>query len=127
MRVSEIYATSPIQGEESILWFDPITRLPADGSPDFPWIRESVVHPPSRRGPIRVGKSNILLGYSTIRRNAQTRNLAVGIFVRRLFWLKRTDDTHAGRAPFNAVDPKTIRPGVPGTPVGGRTERWMES
>jgi len=55
------------------------------------------------------------------------RNLAVGIFVRRLFWLKRTDDTHAGRAPFNAVDPKTIRPGVPGTPVGGRTERWMES
>jgi hypothetical protein len=73
------------------------------------------------------GKSNILLGYSTIRRNAQTRNLAVGIFVRRLFWLKRTDDTHAGRAPFNAVDPKTIRPGVPGTPVGGRTERWMES
>jgi hypothetical protein len=69
------------------------------------------------------GKSNILLGYSTIRRNAQTRNLAVGIFVRRLFWLKRTDDTHAGRAPSRAEGrpfARAVRCGVMERPPGSK-------
>lgn len=118
-----ITATSPINGEESIIWFDPITRLAADGPPDFEWIRESTVYAPSRRGPIKVGRANLLLGYSTIARRGQTRNLSVGVFVRRLFWRKKTDDTRVGIPPCSAVDPKTIQPGKPGEPVGERARQ----
>ena len=117
---SKNIVTSPINGEDTILWFDPVTRLQVEDPPNLPWIRESVVYAPSRKGPIKVGKYAQLFGYSTIGRKCQTRGISVGIFIRRMFWRNVTDAT-IDFIPRAAVKPETIRPGVPGEPMEGRS------
>jgi hypothetical protein len=113
MRITS--ATSPINSEEAIIWVDS-EGLPIGKPPDFAWVRESAIYAGSRRGPIRISPVNVLLGYSTIRRGCQTRNLGVGTFLRRVFWRKKTDNIRVG-TPCEAGNPKTIRPGVPGERV----------
>jgi len=103
--VSEIFATSKIVGEETIYWLE-------GAPPDLSWIRYAT----SRRGPIKVGSRTIAYGWSTIVPESQKRNLSRNVFLRRLFYRKRSD--YNGPAPFNAVNPRSIKVGVPGTRVG---------
>jgi Family of unknown function (DUF6009) len=115
--------TSPILGEEEIVWL-----LPQKEIDRLAFVREMVVYAASRRGPIKLrGKYATLVGYSTIRRGCQTRGIQVGCFIRRMWFLKGHDriQTGGGRAgaPCEAVDPSTVAPGVPGQRTE-RVNRW---
>ena len=99
--------TADLQHEARIVWLESIERLD--------YVRESMLLHTKRKGRVRwpVGR---LIGYSEI--DAEYRNFD-RCYRRRVFWLKKYDrdsgdSTYLKSAPTEAVDPRTVFPGIPG-------------
>ncbi|MDO0911150.1 DUF6009 family protein [Streptomyces sp. DT2A-34] len=104
--------------EESIVWTEDIT--------DLDYIRQSIeFFAPTRRGPVAWRGTGRRVGYSVLRGDAPGDDEMPGRFVRRVFWVKHNDRSEQPQgecettAPSEAVDPRTVAPGV----WGDLTER----
>lgn len=109
---------SLIAYEDGIVWTEDV-----DG---FDYVRQSVEwFAVSRRRPIAWRGAGRRVGYSVLRDDAPSGEDAPGRFVRRIFWVKGCDrcdqpsGTYRTSAPSEAVDPRTVAPGV----WGALTER----
>ena len=105
-----------LQYEEKIVWLEDIAPLY--------FVRESMswqTYGVGKRGPIKLraprkgGMVTRHVGYATI-----SNNRYIGSFPRRIFWVKGDDEAPVGGArgygmPCEAVDPRSVAPGVPGT------------
>lgn len=113
--------TKDISSEEAIVWLDNLER--------YDYVRESLdCWTPRRRGRIRwpLGR---LIGYTELRRDAApwmpADDIGPAAFVRRVFWVKehdrseQPDGIYAVGCPVEAVDPRTVTPGV----LGDKTTR----
>lgn len=96
--------------EKSIVWLEDITSLPFVRSVHVRCAR-------SRRGRLRVNSGERVVGYSKLQADAP-RDPQTARYTRRLFYLKETDLLLPGLPPRNAVDPRTILPGISGEPPG---------
>ena len=97
--------------EEKIVWLDDIEK--------FDYVRESLFVFGTRRRPIRY-RGFKTVGYSVLKKDAPNCGHR-GEFFRRVFWVKSydrsesADDVYSLGGPTEAVDPRTVIPGVPGT------------
>jgi Family of unknown function (DUF6009) len=93
---------------------------------DFDYVRESEITTTGRRNnptkgvrPFRAPEGGRVIGYSILHPTAPARSPFC--FERRIFWVKDYDrsesiDTpYAKHAPYEAVDPRTVAAGQPGT------------
>lgn len=108
------HCTSRANGEIGIIWVDPATGTPTGCPPMIPWVCEVIIPTLSRTGPPKVSESVNLYGYSILNLKSQKRNLVSNIYWRRLFYRKPSDCRAGAPLPFNAVDPRTVAPGIPG-------------
>lgn len=99
--------------EENIVWLADLA--------DLDYVRESEAFAERPRGPIEFRGPGRLVGYSELRSDApSTGGPGPASFLRRVFWLKPydrgegPDATYAAGTPAEAVDPRTVSPGVPG-------------
>lgn len=106
--------TVPLENEESIVWLEDVTHMD--------YVRETLWTCARRRGRIPRWPAGdwLLVGYAELRADAPNSG-SNGRFDRRVFWLKSHDralDPHgvyaSSNAPVEAVDPRTVAPGVPG-------------
>jgi len=99
----------PLAYEKSIVWLEDI------GSLQF--VRTVQVRcAKSRRGPLRLQGGERVIGYSKLLADAP-RDPHTDRYSRRLFYLKPCDiETVSGPIPDNAIDPRTVLPGVGGGP-----------
>lgn len=102
---------SELVHEDGIVWTEDIDA--------FDYVRQSVeFFVPSRRRPIAWRGSGRRVGYSVLRADAPSDDDAPGRFVRRVFWVKNHDRSeqpsgaYRATAPSEAVDPRTVAPGV---------------
>lgn len=100
-----------IQYEDDIVWLEDIG--------DIDYVRELLVRAGTRvRGVNWNDADGHLVGYSVLHRDAPS--VAWRRFNRRVFYVTRWDryyeaeGTYKNRAPDEAVDPRTVAPGVPG-------------
>ena len=97
--------------EECIVWEEDVETL------DYVW--EIVVNAGTRRRPVPWHGEGRRVGYAVLTRDAENDGLP-GMFGRRLFFLKGHDRDSAPNgvystgAPCEAVDPRTVRPGLRG-------------
>lgn len=98
-----------IREEERIVWLAPPETMP--------YVRESVAVRGRRRGPFLMPGLRVV-GYADLKRDARSMGNGTirGTFERRFFFLKDESDPYPGglNCPSEAVDPLTVRPGVPG-------------
>jgi len=99
--------------EESIVW--------AEDAEKFDYVRQSVeLSVSTRRRPVPWHGTGRRVGYAVLRSDAPSGDVP-GKFVRRVFWVKDHDrseqpeGTYKCSAPSEAVDPRTVAPGVWGT------------
>ena len=99
----------PLAYEKSIVWLEDIGSLR--------YVRAVQVRcAKSRRGPLRLDGGERVIGYSKLLSNAP-RDPRTDRYSRRLFYLKPSDiEADRGPIPNNAVDPRTVLPGVSGGP-----------
>ncbi len=103
----------PLAYEKSIVWLEDIEKL------DYVRVVR-VTCAKSRRGPLVVNSGERVVGYAKLMADAP-RDAKTQRFARRLFYLKDSDRMDgSGSIPANAVDPRTVLPGVAGEPVGTR-------
>jgi hypothetical protein len=101
--------TQDTKYEDSIVW----ERDPRA----MDYVRQVIVVAPRRRGPIKWARNRV--GYAELRPNAPN-NGYPGRFYRRVFYLRDHDrpnnpsGVYRTGSPVEAVDPRTVRPGVPG-------------
>jgi hypothetical protein len=97
----------PLSYEKSIVWLSDVARVK--------FVRIKTVRTAmSRRGPIYLGDGARVVGYSKLTPNAP-RSPDTGTFVRRVFYLRPEDIAwNVASVPVDAVDPRTLLPGVPG-------------
>lgn len=108
--------------EEAIVWTEDVS--------DMDYVRQSMeFFASTRRRPVAWRGVGRRVGYSVLRGDAPSDDGWPGRFVRRIFWLKpndRSEQPHGvyeRMAPSEAVDPRTINPGV----WGDLTDRaWGE-
>ncbi|WP_201298040.1 DUF6009 family protein [Nocardia sp. CY41] len=110
-----------IAGEDAIVWLDNLER--------YDYVRESLNHWVPRRGGRIRWPHGRLVGYAELRRDAApwmaADSLGPAAFARRVFWVKEYDrseqpnDIYAVGCPIEAVDPRTVAPGV----LGDKTTR----
>jgi len=99
----------PLAFEKSVVWLRPIENL------DF--VRVALLRGAlSRRGPLVAEGAGVVVGYTKLTTDAP-RDPSTGAFTRRLFYLKDEDSLlNMNQFPPNAIDPRTILPGVVGEP-----------
>ena len=98
----------PLAYEKSIVWLEDIGLLR--------YVRTVQVRcAKSRRGPLRLDGAERVVGYSKLLPEAP-RDPRTDRYTRRLFYLKPCDMADRGPIPNNAVDPRTVLPGVCGGP-----------
>jgi hypothetical protein len=99
--------------EERIVWEEDISGLD--------YVREVVCEAGTRQRPVPWHKHEVgrRVGYAVLKSDAKNTGCP-GEFYRRLFFLKDHDrdrepnGVYSWTAPFEAVDPRTVRPGCPG-------------
>jgi len=100
----------PVSFEKSIVWMEEVD--------DFRFVREAMIcDAKSRRGALHMSSGRVV-GYSKLTSDAPAND---GRYSRRVFYFKSGDDPLASgdiKFPSNAVDPKSIVPGVRATPLG---------
>jgi hypothetical protein len=104
----------PLAYEKSIVWLESIEQIP--------YVRVAHVRcARSRRGPLVVSTGQRVVGYSKLLPDAP-RDQHTQRFVRRLFYLADPGDSNSNpKIPDDAVDPRTVLPGVEGVkPPGNR-------
>lgn len=103
-----------LKHENLIIWIEDVTEMP--------YVRELLLTglPSRARRPPQWSCPHRLVGYATLSADAPNSGYPMS-FTRRLFWLNksdlerhRLDVRHWPHVPVEAVDPKTVRPGVPG-------------
>ncbi|MFD2623268.1 DUF6009 family protein [Streptomyces chumphonensis] len=99
-----------LEFEDGIVWMEDI------GS--FDYVRQSVeLSVATRRRPVPWRGAGRRVGYAVLRPDAPSGDVP-GKFVRRIFWVKDHDrseepnGTYSRSAPSEAVDPRTVSPGV---------------
>lgn len=108
--LSEWSDKDPLAYEKSIVWLKDIEGVRFVRTVDVRCAR-------SRRGALNLSTGERVIGYSKLTPDAP-RNRETDCFTRRLFYLKPSDSDKQSRVPQDAVDPRTILPGVRGeTPV----------
>lgn len=100
-----------LEYEDGIVWLEDPSRLD--------YVRESLEECSTRRRKLRQYPRGYarLVGYSTLRPGTPADEFR--LFTRRAFWLKHYDrdsgdPTYKHGAPAEAVDPRTVKPGVLG-------------
>jgi hypothetical protein len=100
----------PLAYERSILWLMDIGAVRFVRTVEVRCAR-------SRRGALNLSTGERVIGYSKLTLDAP-RNRETDCYTRRLFYLKPSDTDEGSRVPRDAVDPRTILPGVRGeTPI----------
>ena len=95
----------PLAYEKSIVWTEDITGLD--------YVRVTTIHSArSRRGPLQAGGKIRVVGYAKLTANAP-RNPDGTTYSRRMFYIKIDEGDATGR-PADAVDPRSVLPGMPG-------------
>lgn len=103
-------AEDPLAYESSIVWLEDIDALP--------FVRETIaVGVRSRSGKLRATGVGRVVGYAKLADDAPMDPETRG-FRRRFFFLKDKDRS-GERIPRQAVDPRTVLPGVPGRKLRG--------
>ncbi|MFF5801868.1 DUF6009 family protein [Streptomyces sp. NPDC012746] len=99
-----------LEHEEQIIWTEDV------GS--FDYVRQTVAHlSTTRQKPVTWRGTGRRVGYSVLKSDAPSGDTP-GRFVRRVFWVKdydrseQPDGTYKTSAPSEAVDPRTVAPGV---------------
>ena len=112
--------------EERIVWL-----IPTD---DIDYVREGFYGTTCRRGRVRplAGRGSIVVGYAEL---AKSPHRGRTFYTRRVFWLAPHDrhldpeGVYAKGSPCEAVDPRTVAPGVPGELTdrawGAPVEDWV--
>jgi hypothetical protein len=97
-----------LEYEARIVWLEDISRLA--------YVRQGVYWGMTRRGKPKcpAGKKGRVVGYAELYRWYKSDSR---VYQRRVFWLKNYDrdsgdPTYRRGAPAEAVDPKTVKPGV---------------
>ncbi|MFF9017268.1 DUF6009 family protein [Streptomyces sp. NPDC014870] len=105
-----------LEHEEQIVWTEDVG--------DFDYVRQTVARlSTTRQKPVGWNGAGRRVGYSVLKSDAPSGD--TGRFVRRVFWVKaydrseQPDGTYKTSAPSEAVDPRTVAPGV----LGELTER----
>ena len=97
----------PLSYERSIVWLEDVEKLP--------YVRVvEVRNATSRRGRLLLQGNARVVGYSKLMTDAP-RDSKTKKFTRRLFYLKEEDGNETPR-PGRVIDPRTVLPGVVGTP-----------
>ncbi len=99
----------PLSYEQSIVWLQPLDGL------DF--VRTAFVrNAKSKRGPLAVNGSAMILGYAKLTEDAPV-DRDTGRYTRRLFYLKEEDSLlNMNQFPKGSIDPRSILPSVFGEP-----------
>jgi hypothetical protein len=99
-----------LEYEENIVWTEDVEG--------FDYVRQSVAQSAkTRRGPVSWRGSGRRVGCAVLRGDAPS-GAVPGHFVRRVFWVKEHDRSEQPKgmyqrsAPSEAVDPRTVAPGV---------------
>ncbi|MFD8390422.1 DUF6009 family protein [Streptomyces sp. NPDC059680] len=99
-----------LEHEEDIVWTEDIEQ--------FDYVRQSIAHSAkTRRRPVPWHGNGRRVGYAVLRDDAPS-GAVPGHFVRRVFWVKEHDRSeqlngmYQRSAPSEAVDPRTVAPGV---------------
>ncbi|MFH9010702.1 DUF6009 family protein [Streptomyces sp. NPDC017943] len=99
-----------LEHEEEIVWTEDIEK--------FDYVRQSVAQSvKTRQRPVPWRGNGRRVGYAVLRVNAPS-GAVPGHFVRRVFWVKQHDRSeqpngmYRSSAPAEAVDPRTVAPGV---------------
>ncbi|MFH9667729.1 DUF6009 family protein [Streptomyces globisporus] len=99
-----------LEHEEQIVWTEEVE--------DYDYVRQSVERSSStRRRPVAWTGAGRRVGYAVLRPAAPSGDVP-GRFIRRVFWVKdydrseQPDGTYKTTAPSEAVDPRTVAPGV---------------
>ncbi|MEU5985057.1 DUF6009 family protein [Streptomyces sp. NPDC047434] len=108
-----------IRHEDEIVWTEDVDS--------FDYVRETLVDGVgTRRRPVSWrGQVGRRVGYAVLKKDAPSNQDAPGMFARRVFWVKehdrseQPDGAYSSGAPTEAVDPRTVAPGV----CGELTER----
>ena len=96
----------PLAYERSILWIKNIDHVRFVRTVEVRCAR-------SRRGALNLSSGERVIGYAKLTSNAP-RDRKTDCFTRRLFYLKPSDSDEQSSVPKDAVDPRTILPGVRG-------------
>lgn len=102
--------------ETELVWCEDIA--------DLDYVRQSLDRVPSRKRKPPYHRGGRMVGYATIGPEAKA-SRASGTHLRRVFWLaphdrdEEPDGLYATAAPSEAVDPRTLHPGI----KGYKTER----
>ncbi|MCX2179943.1 transcription factor [Streptomyces sp. SKN60] len=98
-----------LEHEEQIVWTEDVGG--------FDYVRQTVARlSTTRRKPVGWNGAGRRVGYSVLKSDAPSGD--TGRFVRRVFWVKdydrseQPDGTYKTSAPSEAVDPRTVAPGV---------------
>lgn len=103
--------------EECIIWEEDIDALD--------YVRWNTTYAGTRRRPVPWRGEGRRVGYAVLTKHAENNTGHRGYFYRRVFFLRDHDrdrqpeGVYATGAPIEAVDPRTVRPGV----LGSVTER----
>ncbi len=100
----------PLAYERSILWLEDIDTVRFVRTVEVRCAR-------SRRGALNLNSGERVIGYAKLTTDAP-RDRETDCYTRRLFYLKPSDTDEGSRVPQDAVDPRTVLPGVRGeTPI----------
>jgi hypothetical protein len=105
----------PLFFEKSIVWLENLDELP--------YVRVRTVRTArSRRGPLYLGGDDCrVVGYSKLTVDAPLNSDSTG-YVRRVFYLRKSDSDDVAAIPSSAIDPRSIIPGVRGCPLSREVE-----
>lgn len=99
----------PLSYEQSIVWLQPLDGL------DFVRVAFSR-QAKSRRGPLAVGGTGMILGYAKLTEDAPV-DRETGCYTRRIFYLKEEDSQlNMNQFPKGSIDPRSVLPSVAGEP-----------
>lgn len=114
--MSALIEPQQIAHESEIVWLEPIDELD--------YVRQSLDRLQSRRGRPPYHRDGRMVGYATLSGTAKASRVS-GTFLRRVFWLLPHDrdqqphGSYASSSPSEAIDPRTLAPGV----TGHKTQR----
>lgn len=109
--MSALIEPEQIAHESGLVWLEDTSTLD--------YVRQSLDRLPTRRGKPPYHRDGRMVGYAVLGPEARS-SRASGTFLRRVFWLLPHDrdgqpeGLYASGAPSEAVDPRTIAPGVKG-------------
>jgi hypothetical protein len=109
--MSALIEPEQLAHENELVWLEDISALD--------YVRQSLERLPTRRGKPAYHRDGRMVGYALLGPEARS-SRASGTFLRRVFWLLphdrdgQPDGLYASGAPSEAIDPRTVAPGVKG-------------